>query len=286
MEKLAWAVVGLTAVLIVGSVGLEIAERTVFPVWKPNYFDNPPGKLGPYNFTESRAMLEQKIEGEKYGFTAFMPEGLDEPLPLFIWVTGSNVKAYYQQSLHETLASWGYLVIVPDAPHFSFVDPGYHRIILKIASQAMSSVKKGSLDQEVDESRLAAGGYSVGSSLAAFLAAKKPEIDALVYWGPSGSPYWLGVNGRDLYSQVDQPALYVLGELDERAPPGGGFTKTMQELMPKSPAETFVIENGNHLYFQQPTDADRFGVKTELTRVEQQKKAINATRKWLNDTLN
>jgi len=285
MDRFAWVVIGTAIVLIVGAIGLEITERTVFPVWEPNYFDSPPARPGNYGFSETRVTLGETINEEKYGYTAFVPEEADRPLPLFIWVMGSNVRDYYQQSLHETLSSWGYLVIVPETPPFSFTDPDYHRVILEIASRAMEEVRRGRLGPEVDESKIAAGGYSVGASLAAFLAARRPEIDALVYWAPSIAPYWLGVKGKKLYSRVEKPALYVVGELDEAAPPGGGYTKRMQEMMPVSPAETVVIEGGNHLYFQQPTGADKFAVAARITRYEQQKRAINATRRWLDRKL-
>ncbi len=284
MDRFAWVVIGTAIVLIVGAVGLEITERTVFPVWEPNYFDSPPARSGNYDFSETRVTLDETINGGKYGYTAFVPEEADRPLPLFIWVMGSNVRDYYQQSLHETLSSWGYLVIVPETPPFSFTDPDYHRVILEIASRAMEEVRRGRLGPEIDESRIAAGGYSVGASLAAFLAARRPEIDALVYWAPSIAPYWLGVNGRKLYSRVDIPSLYVVGELDDAAPLGGGYTKKMQEMMSDSPSETIAIKGGNHLYFQQPTGADKFAAETDLTRFEQQKIAIYSTRKWLNDT--
>ena len=84
----------------------------------------------------------------------------------------------------------------------------------------------------MDETRTAAGGYSVGVSLAAFLAGKQPEIDGLVFWGPSGSPCWLGVKGKSLYPRVVQPSLYVLEEGDCSAPPMRGYPDKMQKLMP------------------------------------------------------
>ncbi|MCF7875963.1 hypothetical protein K9M06_02795 [Candidatus Bipolaricaulota bacterium] len=283
MDRFAWVVVGLSIVLIAGAIGLEITERAVFPVWEPNYFDSYPARTGPYDFSEKRITIDEKISGENYGYTAFIPKEVNKPLPLFIWIMGSNVRNYYQQSLHETLSSWGYLVIVPETPPFSFTDPDYHRVILEIASRAAEEVCRGRLGGEIDENRIAAGGYSVGASLAAFLAVKRPEIDALVYWAPSIAPYWLGVEGRKLYSRVNIPALYVVGELDDAAPLRGGYTKEMQEMMPDSPSETIEIKGGNHLYFQQPTGADKFAAGTDITRFEQQRIAINSTRKWLND---
>ena len=42
MEKYAWLLIGITALLIIGATALEVAERALFPVWEPNPFDEPP----------------------------------------------------------------------------------------------------------------------------------------------------------------------------------------------------------------------------------------------------
>lgn len=284
MEKYAWLLIGFTSLFIIGAAGLEVAERALFPVWEPNPFDEPPADLGPYEVSQEDFDLDTVIRGENYDVTVFTPEDADGSIPLFVWVMGSNVQDYYQLSLHKTLASWGYMVIVPEAPKFSFTNPVYHKNVLKIAINASNSAIEGDFGYQINEDKIAAGGYSVGASLAAFLAAKEPEIDTLVYWGPSGSPYWLGVNAKKLYSEVNEPALYVLGGSDDSAPPKGGYPARMQDLMPRSDSEVRIIEGGVHHYFQQPTGLDNFTTSTEITRFEQQKMAINATRNWLNKT--
>jgi dienelactone hydrolase len=282
MSKYAWVVVGLSLLLITGSVGLKVVERTVFPVWGPNYFDQNPATLGPYEVRVDLVANKLEIDGRKFDVSLFYPEDPEIAMPVFIWLMGSNIQVYYHQSLHEALASYGYLVIVPDTPSFSFTDLTYHRDLLALADEALNMALDGSLGPEVDGKRIAAGGYSIGASLAAFLAGRRSEINGLVFWAPSGTPYWLGIDGSSLYSRVDVPSLYVLGEKDDGAPPEGGYPEKMQELTPGSPARVEVIENGNHHYFQQPTEADRFSVKTSITRYEQQRKAINITREWLN----
>jgi len=285
MSKFAWALVGLSLALIIVSFGLEVVERSIFPVWEPNYFSENPASEGPYNYQERVFENNKKIDGTTFDITLFYPTGLDEPLPGFVWLVGSNVQAYYQQSLHETLASWGYMVIVPESPPFSFTDTSYHQDILLLASEAIDMALSGEFGSEVDETRLAAGGYSTGASLAAFLAGRRSEIDGLVYWAPSGSPYWLGINEKVLYSRVTQPALYVLGGSDVNAPPSGGYPDTMQKMMPNSFYEEAVIKNGQHHFFQQPTGADKFSISDSpgITRYEQQGRAIDITREWLKE---
>ena len=281
--RITWVALGLILAMVLASVGLRVVERYAFPVWEPNYFNERPGRVGPYEVSESDAINNKSIEGERYEISLFAPKGENNQVPGFIWLTGSNVQPYYHQSLHETLASWGYLVIVPEVPPFSFTDLSYHKDILSLASEAVSMAISGELGVEVAEDRIAAGGFSTGASLAAFLGAKRSEIAGLVYWAPSGSPYWLGLSSDKLYPEVDQPALYVLGELDNSAPPVGEYPEKMQKLMPKSPVTIEVIEKGVHHYFQQPTGADKFSADTEITRFEQQGKAIDSTRKWLNN---
>ena len=283
MSNWGWVLIGISLVVVAGFITLEIVEQSIFPVWESNFFSNNPATLGPYDISEKRIINDRKIDGKEYPVSVFVPKGTIGPLPVFIWLMTSNVKAYYQQGLHEALASWGYLVIVPETPPFSFTDLSYHRDILDLSNEALDMALSGKFGPKVDDKKLAAGGYSTGASLAAFLAGERPEIDGLVYWAPSGSPYWLGVNGKKLYSKVNQPALYVLGEYDSLAPPSDGYPDTMQKLMPDSSAEILVIEKGKHHYFQQPTGADELSEPTTITRYEQQREAIDITRGWLNE---
>ncbi len=285
MEKYAWLLIGVTSLLIIGAAGLEVTERALFPVWEPNPFDEPPADLGPHEISREDFSLDTVIKDEQYDVTVFTPENVDGKVPLFIWVMGSNVQNYYQLSLYKTLASWGYMVIIPEAPKFSFINSVYHEEVLQLATEATENAIAGNYGYKIDEEKIAAGGYSVGASLAAFLSVKKPAIDALVYWGPSGSPYWLGINAKKLYSKIKVPALYVLAGKDDSAPPSGGYPDKMREQMPLSSSETIVIEGGVHHYFQQPTGADKFSRAPEVTRFEQQKIAINETRIWLNEKL-
>ena len=286
MEKYAWLLIGITSLLIIGATGLEVAERALFPVWEPNPFDEPPATLGPYEVGQKDFKLDPSIRGENYDVTVFTPKDAVGNLPLFIWIMGSNVQDYYQLSLHKTLASWGYMVIIPEAPKFSFTNPIYHKDVLGLAVNATENALDGDYGYEIDGEKIAAGGYSVGASLAAFLSVKEPSVDALVYWGPSGSPYWLGVKAKELYAKVKVPALYVLGGKDDSAPPSGGYPDKMREKMPRSNYESIVIEGGVHHYFQQPTGSDKFSKAPDITRFEQQSIAIDTTRKWLQKALN
>jgi dienelactone hydrolase len=275
--------------VLIGAVILTVLpgcfDANIFPVWDPNYFDDPPAPVGPFQVEEFRVDVPDGADGSPTGITVFRPLGTDGPLPVFLWVMGSNVQAYYHQSLHETLASWGYAVVISDGRPLTFTDFQYHRRTVDLARQAIQLAVDGELDVEVDESRIAAGGYSIGATMAAFVAAEDPRVAALVFWAPTGSPFWTGVDPDELLAQVTSPSLFLLGELDPIAP-ATGWPAEMQNLMADSTATVFVIEQGTHLFFQQPTGADSAADPvTELTRFEQQGIAIEETRDYLNVTL-
>jgi dienelactone hydrolase len=260
-------------------------DFSIFPIWDPNDFDESPADLGPYDVEEYRVDVEEGADGSPAGITMFRPIGPEEALPAFMWVMGSNVQSYYHQSLHETLAIWGYAVIVPDGRLLTFTDFQYHRRTVDLAKQAIELAVDGELGVEIDETRIGAGGYSIGGTMAAFTAAEEPRIGALVHWAPTDSPFWTGVDPLELLSQVTAPSLFLVGELDPIAPPTG-WPAEMQALMPGSQPTVFVIDGGTHLFFQQPTGADSIAdPETNLTRFEQQGIAIEQTKLYLDTTL-
>lgn len=260
--------------------GCGIIERQLFPVWEPNFFEESPAELGPFEVLERRVEVEDGADGRPFGITIFEPIEASEPRPAFLWVMGSNVQAYYHQSLHETLASWGYVVLVPDTRPLRFTDFNYHNRIVLLAEQTLDLATGGGLGVDLDSTRIAAGGYSVGGPLAAFTAARADEVSALVYWAPSGSPIWQGLSPGALYPKVNEHSLYILGELDDSAPAEGGYPDEMQAAMPAT-FEEIVIEGASHHQFQQPVGADQFNTPPTITREVQQGIAIDATRAWL-----
>ncbi len=273
----AWLLIALS----ISFAGCCIIENQLFPIWERNDFKEPPTEPGPYDVLERRVDVEDGADGSPFGITVFEPNGAEGPLPAFIWVMGSNVQAYYHQSLHEILASWGYAVLVPDTRPLRFTDAQYHHRLVLLAQQTLDLALAGDLGLDIAADQVAAGGYSIGGPLAAFLAARRSTVTALVYWAPSGSPVWQGLNPADLYPKVTAPSLYVLGELDQDAPPDGGFPDQLQADTPQAPTEEFVIPGAVHHQFQQPTGADDFSANPEITRFEQQGIAIKKTLDWL-----
>jgi len=271
-------------VICLGLSGCGVLAARLFPVWPPNFFDEPPAELGPFEVAELRLEVEDGADGDPFGITVFEPLNAEGALPVFLWVMGSNVQAYYHQSLHETLASWGYLVVVPDTRELLFTDFQYHNRVVLLAEQALGIILSDESGYNVDTTRIGSGGYSVGGPLAAFTAGRAEEIGALVYWAPSGAPFWQGLDADALYANVSAPSRYILGERDENAPAEGGTPDDMQASMPDAPFEEIVIEGANHHQFQQPVGADSNSLTPGISRIEQQRIAIELTLEFLDNT--
>ena len=277
---------GVFAVIVLMLVGgCTGVDGLVSSVWEPNFFDRPPAPVGPFAVREFRVGVQDGADGEPTGITVFAPVEAHGPRPAFVWVLGSNVQAYYHQSLHETLASWGYVVIVPDARPLTFTDSQYHHRNTDLARQAIQLGLNRQLGVEIDADRIGVGGYSIGATMALFVAAEDPRVDAVVLWAPTSSARWTGVNPEELYPRVRQPVYFLLAERDHVEPPTG-FPDELRRKLVNAPITQFVIAEGLHLYFQQPTGADSAAdPESSLTRFEQQGIAIQRTLDWLDQVL-
>ena len=277
-------VVALLSLVLVGG-----CDGLIFPIWDPLYFDEPPAELGPYAWEEYRVDVPEGADGEPTAITVFEPllEAPAPPAPAMFWVLGSNVQAYYHQSLHETLASWGYVVVVSDGRPLTFSASRYHRNTVDLVKQAMELALDGELTATVavDPERLAVGGYSIGGPMALFTAAEVPNVAAAALWAPTGSPFWNGVRPQQLYPLVTQDVLFLLGELDLGAPPEGGFPEQLTNWLTAARVEKVVIDGATHTQFQQPIAEDSVESEAGLSRFEQQGISIRETRRFLDEVL-
>lgn len=282
-----WKWIGIAAaglaVVFAGVLWSGVIEDRLFNVWDPNPLDPPPAEQGPFTVEVGRVEVEDGADGEPFGITVYAPTDATEPLPTFAWVMGSNVQAFYHESLHETLASWGYLVVVPDTRPLRFLDLQYHGRVVALAEQAIDLALDGGLGVAADPERLAIGGFSVGGPLAAFTTAGTPEADAVVHWAPSPAPFWQGVDADTRYAKVDQPSFYLFGSLDEFSPASGGPADDMQAAMPNAPSTEVVIEGASHHQFQQPLGSPGLFPPAEIAMEDQQRQAIEATLAWLDE---
>jgi dienelactone hydrolase len=281
-------VVALSAVaaFLTGCYVLDNVEDALFPPMAPNFFDAPPAPMGPESVVQSRAAIAGQEHGDALGMTVFAPEGEGNGAAV-VWVLGLNQRAYYQQSLHEILASHGYTVVVPDTRAYRFVDMDYHNSIIRAAAAAVDALSDGRIGQAIDPARIAVGGFSIGGPLAAFVAAERPAVRAVFAWAPVEPPFWMRFDTEDFLPLVDQPMLLVEGALDTIARPGVWRARLEQYAATSQfdivPA---VLGDAVHFYFQEPNEADLRNPPTPITRAEQMNRAIVATQLWLDFQLN
>ena len=249
----------------------------IFPVLEPNPFEAPPVPLGETEFTESRVEFSDAGDGEAGGITLFAP-AVQAPRGTLVWVLGLNNRAYFHQSFHEYLASQGWLVVVPDTREFSFTDFTYHRRIVDITKRTYERVAVGELG--APGAVIALGGYSAGGSLAAFASGELRRGEGVLMWAPAAAPFWYGVDPEALLPQVTASSKFILGELDPTAPPSGWPTE-MRALMVQSSRDTFIVEGGVHLFFQEPNQVDDRNPFTSLTRDAQMAIAITQSFQFL-----
>ncbi len=269
--------------LIVLSVGFLTGcrpiEETFFPVHPPAPFVEPPAPLGPHAVQQTRIITDDAVDGQPLGITVYTPAGVNEPLPVLVWVLGVNARAYYHQSFHEYMASWGYAAVVPDTRDLRFTDLAYHRKNMQNALLAFDLARLGELGFTPDDNRMAFGGYGIGGTLAAFATAMEPRAKACALWAPAPAPIWQGIKPSRVLPLLTQPCFYLLAELDTIAP-ANGWPAEIQNLAPRSHATVEVIPQGVHSYFQQPGKTES---AAGITRTEQQSVAFEKTRAYLDE---
>jgi len=273
--------VGAVAMMLSGCYILNNVEDALFTPMAPNPFETPPAPVGPLAVAESRAAIAGPEHGDALGLTVFEPESGGNGAAI-VWVLGLNHRAYYQQSLHEILASHGYTVVVPDTRNYRFIDEDYHNSIIRAAAAAVDALVDGRIGAGIDASRIAVGGFSIGGPLAAFVAAERPIVKAVFAWAPVEPPFWMRFDSADYLPLIDQPMLLVEGALDTVAPPGMWRTQ-VERFGATDPFEIIPVVLGDavHFYFQEPNEADVRNPPTPITRFEQMGRAIVATQLWL-----
>jgi dienelactone hydrolase len=121
----------------------------------------------------------------------------------------------------------------------------------------------------------AIGGHTWNGQISTTYALGHPEqINALVYWAGRFS------EGNDL-SEISLPVLYVYGTLDDE---NVGLIETIQPILPEGTVWV-SIEGGNRVGFGSygPMAAD---VGAEISEVDQQNQAAEATVEFLDQVLN
>jgi len=286
MTRRLGALMAVCTFLMTGCFAPFVIEDALFPVLPPNPFDSPPIPPGPFAVKESRASFVDLGDGLPGGVTLYEPDGAGNGAAI-VWVLGLNQRGYYQQSLHEHLASHGYTVVVPDARPYSFVDLDYHGAKLRAAIATVDRLVSGLVGNEIDPARIAVGGYEIGGPLAAFVGGAREQVKAVFTWAPIEPPFWMRLETEDELPLVTQPMLIIEGALDTIAPPGR-WQAQVEAMAATDPATIVPVVLGQavHAYFQEPVPSTEFRIPpTPITRAEQLARAIGATRLWLDFVL-
>jgi hypothetical protein len=79
---------------LVAGLALTVAGCgiSIFPVWPPLFFDEPPAEVGPFAVREYRVDVPEGADGQPAGITVFAPTGATDPLPALVWVLGRTCK--------------------------------------------------------------------------------------------------------------------------------------------------------------------------------------------------
>ena len=79
-----------TKILVALFAGIVLAgcsgfEDELFPIWEPNFFEESPAEVGPFDVVERRITVRDGADGEPFGITFFEPKDAAGPLPVFMW---------------------------------------------------------------------------------------------------------------------------------------------------------------------------------------------------------
>ena len=148
-----------------------------------------PQEQGPHEFSEEEYTLELNGSIAVGIFTPTLSEAL--PLVLVLPAFGQSYTAYRHMTTH--LASHGFLVVGADVSPGSFMDPAEHDKKAQNVTSVIDWIL--SQDMEVDQTKIAVMGHSLGGKLAFYAASFDDRIDIVTGWDPQnngGPPCFLG----------------------------------------------------------------------------------------------
>lgn len=191
-----------------------------------------PAEAGSYSWSTTTAEL--LVDGvwstTTIPLTNYLPDGAG-PFPVVVFAHGFQLSSSDYRSYGEHLASWGFVVIMPDLPGSMFVPETHaalrdYMVALLDWVEVNAGVAGGPLDGVADLSRLGISGHSMGGKIALLTAATDARPDAAFVLDPvdSGSPF--GNNPVDYPSVTPElmPQLQIpLGLLGETVNATGGM---------------------------------------------------------------
>ncbi|MBN8612237.1 MAG: dienelactone hydrolase family protein [Deltaproteobacteria bacterium] len=172
------------------------------------------------------------------------PTGSGGPFPLVGVIHGANANGAYHTELASTLASRGFVAVVPDMPCTVTAcdhDANQRQITALLAwAVAQSADPSSRLSGTVDGSRRGLIGHSWGGLSSHITAARDPSIDSVVLLDPNDD----GTDGLSVTASITAPHLTLLAEVP------GACNAAWQEAMVRtrltSPHLDFTLDGSGH----------------------------------------
>ena len=220
---------------------LTSCEYLVFPIHPEDSIEKVSLPRGDYEVEYEE--LELVLDGSRRTVAVYTPVrgGDTSEEDWFLWSMGVNNRIYFHGQWLESLASHGITVVAMQPKDILFLDFNHLGRIVDENSALISMMLEGCLDGRKFKAEGMVGGFSIGASIAAFIAAENTVFSRMLLWAPSPSPYWTGVKPESL-KKVTADVMIIAGELDYVAPPEDWPSEIAGLLRGKE--EFVVIEDG------------------------------------------
>lgn len=176
--------------------------------------------------------------------TIYTPTGAAGARPLVVVSPGFQMARTQYASYAEHLATWGYVVVLCD-----YADTGFFADHQGLADDVSSVIDWAIAHEDVDATKIATAGHSLGGDISTLAAADDPRIAAVVGWDPvdASNPSVVPEKMASFHA-----ALAVVGETTDGS--GGGMpcaptADNFQQFYAAAPAPALqlTVDGADHM---------------------------------------
>jgi dienelactone hydrolase len=220
-----------------------------------------PSETGPFSIVASSPSPTLSTR-TRVPLRVFLPEG-DGPFPVVVFTHGFQLTSANYRSYGRHLASWGYVVIMPDLPGSLISAPTHVELADElIALLDWIEASPDALQAKADPGSLGMAGHSMGGKLSLLVATMDERVDAVFGVDPvdaGGNPFFEDPVGYPSVTPERMPDLLVpLGMVGETvnataslgpacAPREDNFQRYFAAAV--SPVVALEIVGANHMSF-------------------------------------